>query len=153
MGAVYFYHLTRSPMPATVYDLVQKCAGNNWRVVIRGQDFKSLQSLDSHLWTGPADSFLAHGLANGVNDADQPVLLTADAVSFADRQVLMVVDDADFDPADATGLERVCILFDGNNPASVEQARAKWKLVTKAGVSAQYWSQESGNWQQKAKSN
>ena len=36
---------------------------------------------------------------------------------------------------------------------SVEIARAKWKSVSDAGVTAQYWSQESGNWQKKASAN
>lgn len=153
MGDVYFYHLTRSPMAATVTDLLGKCLANNWRVVIRGQNFPVIQALDAHLWKGPQDGFLPHGLSNGKTDDDQPVLLTVDNPDYATRQVLMVVDDADFDPADASKLERVCILFDGNNTDSVTNARAKWKAVSDAGVSAQYWSQESGNWQKKASAN
>lgn len=153
MGAVYFYHLTRSPMAATVTDLVGKCLANQWRVVVRGTNFPVMQALDTHLWKGPADAFLPHGLSNGKTDDDQPVLLTVDPAPLDNRQVLMVVDDADFDVSDAAGLERVCFLFDGNNPQSVDIARAKWKEVAGSGASAQYWSQESGNWQQKAKAN
>jgi len=153
LGDVYFYHLTRSPMAATVTDLVVKCIANDWRVVVRGQNFPVMQALDTHLWKGPTDGFLPHGLSNGKTDDDQPVLLTVDAPDYATRQVLMVVDDAEFTPTDAAQLERACILFDGNNPQSVDIARAKWKAVSDAGVSAQYWSQESGNWQKKATAN
>jgi DNA polymerase-3 subunit chi len=153
MGAVYFYHLTRSPVTATVFDLLGKCLANDWRVVVQGQNFHTMQEMDVNLWKGAADSFLAHGLSNGKNDADQPVLLTVDPTDYKNRQVLMVVEDAEFAPEDANKLERVCILFDGNDASSVDKARAKWKSVTDAGISAQYWSQETGNWQQKAKSN
>ena len=153
MGDVYFYHLTRSPMAATVTDLLGKCLANDWRVVVQGQNFPVMQALDTHLWKGPSDAFLPHGLSNGKTDDDQPVLLTVDPANYDTRQVLMVVDDAPFDAADAQHLERVCILFDGNNPQSVDIARAKWKAVSEAGVSAQYWSQESGNWQKKASAN
>lgn len=153
MGAVYFYHLTRSPMADTVSDLVGKCLANDWRVVVRGKNFPVMQALDTHLWKGPADAFLPHGLSNGKTDADQPVLLTVDEPLLDNRQVLMVVDDADFDPVNAQTLERICFLFDGNNQASVEKAREKWKQVSSSGVSAQYWSQESGTWTQKAKAN
>ncbi len=153
MGDVYFYHLTRSPMAATVNELLGKCLANDWRVVVQGQNFPVMQALDVHLWKGPADTFLPHGLSNGKTDDDQPVLLTIDSASYDTRQVLMVVDDAPFEASDAQHLERVCILFDGNNPQSVDIARAKWKSVSDAGVSAQYWSQESGNWQKKASAN
>ena len=153
MGDVYFYHLTRSPMAATVTDLLGKCMSNDWRVVIQGKNFPVMQALDTQLWKGPVDAFLPHGLANGKTDDDQPVLLTVDMADYQTRQVLMVVDDAPFNPTDAQNLERVCILFDGNNPESVNIARAKWKAVSDAGVTAQYWSQESGNWQKKASAN
>jgi DNA polymerase-3 subunit chi len=140
-------------MAATVTDLLGKCLANDWRVVIQGANLHVMQALDTHLWKGPTDTFLAHGLANGKTDDDQPVLLTVEHSDYQTRQVLMVVDDAPFDAADAQQLERVCILFDGNNPQSVDIARAKWKAVLNAGVTAQYWSQESGSWQKKASAN
>ena len=33
---------------------------------------------------------------------------------------------------------------------TVEAARGQWKALTGAGLSAQYWSEESGRWQKKA---
>jgi DNA polymerase-3 subunit chi len=47
-------------------------------------------------------------------------------------------------------LERVCVLFDGNDPSAVETARGQWRNLTGAGCSAQYWSEESGRWEKKA---
>jgi DNA polymerase-3 subunit chi len=55
--------------------------------------------------------------------------------------------------ADEVGaLERVCILFDGNDPAAVEVARSQWRTLTTAGCAAQYWSQEGGAWAMKTES-
>jgi DNA polymerase-3 subunit chi len=47
-------------------------------------------------------------------------------------------------------LERVSILFDGNDDTALARAREQWKALTEAGCSAQYWSQESGHWEKKA---
>jgi DNA polymerase-3 subunit chi len=47
-------------------------------------------------------------------------------------------------------LERVCILFDGNDGRAVEGARAQWRALTGAGCAAQYWSEASGRWEKKA---
>ena len=47
-------------------------------------------------------------------------------------------------------LERVCVIFDGNDPAALDIARGQWKALTDAGCAAQYWSEESGRWEKKA---
>jgi DNA polymerase-3 subunit chi len=47
-------------------------------------------------------------------------------------------------------MARVCILFDGNDDAALDTARGQWKALTRAGCSAQYWSEESGRWEKKA---
>ena len=46
--------------------------------------------------------------------------------------------------------ERVSVIFDGNDPEAVNQARAQWKALTDAGCAAQYWSEESERWEKKA---
>jgi DNA polymerase-3 subunit chi len=48
-------------------------------------------------------------------------------------------------------LERVCILFDGNDEAALQVARGQWKALTDAVCEAQYWSQEGGSWAMKRK--
>jgi DNA polymerase III subunit chi len=49
-------------------------------------------------------------------------------------------------------LERICILFEGNDDGAVTVARGQWKVLTGAGCAAQYWSQESGSWSKKSES-
>ncbi len=106
--------------------------------------------LDEKLWLGPEDGFLPHGIAGGPADADQPVLLTTAADLPNGAVCLMTVDGAEVSKDEVQAMERVCVLFDGNDPAAVQAARVQWKTLTDAGCSAQYWSEESGRWEKKA---
>ncbi len=150
MGAAYFYHLTQRPLEAALPVLIDRALGQGWRVAVRGTDPARMDWLDRKLWLGPDEQFLPHGLAGGPHDADQPVLLTCKAEAPNAATCLMAIDNADVTPDETKALERVCILFDGGNDQAVEQARAQWRTLTDAGVSAQYWSEESGRWEKKA---
>ncbi|WP_292293443.1 DNA polymerase III subunit chi [Marivita sp.] len=150
MGAAYFYHLTQKPLEATLPMLLGKALGVGWRVAVRGTDAARMDWLDQKLWLGSEDGFLPHGLAGGPHDAAQPVLLTVSAQAANTPQCLMSVDGADVAPDEVQALERVCVLFDGNDPPAVEVARGQWRKLTGAGCSAQYWSEESGRWEKKA---
>ena len=152
MGAAYFYHLTRQPLEAVLPMLLGKARGAGWRIVVRGVDAARMDWLDEKLWLGPEEGFLPHGRAGGEHDADQPILLTTDAGLTNGAVCLMAVDGAAVAADEVTALERVCILFDGNDPEAVQAARGQWKALTGAGCAAQYWSQESGSWAKKAES-
>lgn len=150
MGAAYFYHLTRKPLEVTLSLLLEKALGAGWRVVVRGTDQARLNWLDEKLWLGPEEGFLPHGISGGSYDAEQPVLLTTEVQAPNAAQCVMSIDGADLGADEVSALERVCILFDGNDPEALNVARGQWKALTGAGCSAQYWSEESGNWQKKA---
>lgn len=152
MGAAYFYHLTRHPLEVTLPTLLGKARGAGWRVIVRGTRDERLRWLDDRLWLVPEDGFEPHGLAGAGFEADQPILLTTGSENPNGAACLMAVDGADVSAEDCAGLERVCILFDGNDEAAVNHARGQWKTLTGAGVSAQYWSEETGRWQKKAES-
>ena len=151
MGAAYFYHLTRTPLEATLPMLIGKAMAAGWRVAVRGVSGERLDWLDEKLWLGPEERFLPHGRAGGEFDADQPVLLTTGAATNG-AVCVMTVDGAAVTADEVQALERVCILFDGNDPQAVEAAREQWRALTGAGCSAQYWSQAGGAWQKKAES-
>ncbi|MDD7970307.1 DNA polymerase III subunit chi [Roseinatronobacter alkalisoli] len=152
MGKVIFYHLTRNPLEVTAHMLLDRAHQAGWRVTVRGRDPAVLARLDETLWLGDKAGFLPHGLAGGAHDADQPILLTQDHACPNNPACLMVIDMADATPQDADGLERLWILFDGNDAAATDHARAQWKAVKAAGMPAEYWSEESGRWQMKAQS-
>lgn len=149
---VFFYHMTRSPLEATLPVLLEKSVQAGWRVCVRGRDQAGLQRLDELLWTQKDDSFLPHGLSGGPHDADQPILLTCDLDITNRAEALISIDGAEIRPQDLAGKARVSVLFDGNDPDAVAHARSQWKAVTAAGCTAKYWSQENGPWEMKASS-
>ncbi|WP_209832888.1 DNA polymerase III subunit chi [Ruegeria sp. HKCCE3926] len=150
MGAVYFYHLTRKPLEHTLPVLLDKARQAGWKIAVRGTDPARMDWLDEKLWLGPEDGFLPHGREGGPHDAEQPILLTTSAEAPNGAVCVMAVDGAPVEPEEVSALERVCILFDGNDDMAVQHARGQWKALTGAGCAAQYWSEESGRWEKKA---
>ena len=150
MGAAYFYHLTRRPLEAVLPALLEKSLERGWRILVRGTDPQRLAALDEVLWTYADDAFLPHGLAGGASDPAQPILLTTEGGLPEGRTCLLSVEGADVMAEEVAMLERVSILFDGGDGAALEKARAQWRSLVKAGVAAQYWSEESGRWEKKA---
>lgn len=151
MGDVLFYHLTRSGLPAALGMLLEKSLARGWRVAVRGTDRARLDQLDQALWLGPEERFLPHGLAGGGHDARQPVLLTDAAEAPNAPDCLMAVDGAEVAPEEVARFARICILFDGADGAQLAHARGQWKALSGAGADAQYWSEESGRWEMKAR--
>lgn len=145
MGEAYFYHLTDSPVAQTLLSLLPRALGQGWRVEVRGTASDAMEKLDLALWLGPEESFLPHGLAGSPGAADQPVLLS-DAPAAGRFDCLMSIDGAAVAVEEASRLTRVCVLFDGHDPAAVDQARTQWRSLTAAGLGAKYWAQDGGNW-------
>jgi DNA polymerase III subunit chi len=152
MGTVMFFHLMQSAPADTLAINAPRALGQGWRVMVRGTDPASLDLLDQALWLkGGDESFLPHGIEGGQHDADQPVLLgLGGPVNGA--QVLALVDGAEAADAEIAAMERIWVLFDGNDPDRLQAARGQWKAITSAGHAAQYWSEESGRWEKKAES-
>lgn len=148
MGTAVFYHLIHAGIDDTLRMILSRAVAQGWRVFLRGTDAKALARLDEHLWLGPEDGFMAHGLAGGAHDAAQPVLLGQGAIGNA-AQGLVLVDGADVSAEEAAPLERVWVLFDGADAAQVNGARGLWTRLTGAGMAAQYWSDEGGSWVKK----
>ncbi|MCV3271929.1 DNA polymerase III subunit chi [Roseobacter sinensis] len=152
MGSALFYHLTRRPLEQTLAMLLSKAQGAGMRVVVRGTDLARMGWLDEKLWLGAEEGFLPHGLAGGAHDAMQPILLTTGLDAPNEAACLMVVDGAPVAADEVAQMQRTCVLFDGNDPQAVQQARDQWTALTEAGAAAQYWSEESGRWEMKAES-
>jgi DNA polymerase-3 subunit chi len=150
VGAAYFYHLTRRPLPETLMMLLGKAQGAGWRVAVRGTDPAALAQIDVALWQGPDVEFLAHGLAGGLHDTDQPILLTTQKDAPNGASCVFSIHGAEVSAAEVSALDRVCILFDGNDDIALNTARGQWKALKDAEAAAQYWSEESGRWQKMA---
>ncbi len=150
MSDVLFYHLTQSPVEATLPNLLERSLERGWTVCVRGTDQDRMTALDRHLWTYREESFLPHGLGGEANDALQPIVLTHEKPIPNEASVLMLLDGAWDEPEALEGFERVCVFFDGNDPDAVQEARANWTKLKDAGLSLKYWAQEDGSWKQKA---
>lgn len=150
MGVVRFYHLTQSPVEATLARLLTRAVEAGLRVEVRGRTPERLDWLDQKLWLGDEAGFLPHGVAGGPHDALQPVLLTTSETPGADTTCLMSVDGAPVGGGEAAGLDRTFILFDGADPDALVHARGQWKALKAEGADAEYWSEESGRWERKA---
>lgn len=150
MSGAYFYHLTRHPLEVTLAMLLGKASSAGWPTLVRGTNRARLEWLDEKLWLGPDDGFLPHGIEGGPHDALQPILLTEKPTLQEDTKCLMSIDGADVTLDEIQALDRVCILFDGHDEASLAHARSQWKALTDAGAPATYWSEKSGRWEKKA---
>ncbi len=150
MGAVYFYHLTSSPLEVALGLLIGRARGAGWRVAVRGRDAERMAWLDARLWLGTDDGFVPHGIAGGPHDARQPVLLTTAGDCPNGAECLMVVDRAEPEPGELARFERVCVIFEGGDAEAVEAARALWRREVEAGASAQYWAEGAGGWEKRA---
>ena len=147
MGQAMFYHLTRSGVFDTLNVLLPRALAQGWRVMVRGTDRAALQEIDGRLWLEPEDGFLPHGIEGGGQEAAQPVLLgTGPAVNAP--QAVALIDGAEPLPGEEQ-LERLWVIFDGGDTAAVGQARALWTRLSGAGLTLQYWSEETGRWQMK----
>ncbi len=152
MGKALFYHLTRNPLEVTARALLTRALDRGMRVAVRGRTPSRLEALDAALWQGDKAGFLPHGLAGGPHDADQPVLLTTVRDAPNGARIVMAIDRAEAAPDEVAGLERLWVMFDGQDAGELAQARAQWKAMVAAGVPAEYWSEETGRWECKARS-
>lgn len=149
MSEVYFYHLTRQTVDQALLPLLGKCLANSWRVVIRGAEAQGLALLNDKLWQGPSEAFLPHGLAGEAGEAEQPILLAL-AGQTHPHDCLICIAGVEVSAEEVTQAKRVCILFQNDNSADLQNARSQWKTLTQAGLAAKYWSQAEGNWELQA---
>ena len=147
---VDFYQLSRDPVDVTVAKLARKVLQAGERLVVVSGDDAQRTHLSQVLWQQGGAAFLANGMAGGAHEARQPILLTTGADSPNDPHCIMTIDGAEVAAEEVQRLDRVCVLFDGNDEAALQTARGQWKALTDAGCSAQYWSEESGRWEKKA---
>jgi len=149
MTEVLFYHLHRQPLERVLPMLLEKSLERGWRVVVQASSEERIEALDAHLWTFSDDGFLPHGTWRDTEAREQPVLLTVNDDNPNGATVRFLLDGAPV-PADATGYERIVLLFDGADPDAVDAARARWSEAKSNGFEVTYWqADERGRWQRK----
>lgn len=153
MAEVRFYHLTERPLEAVLPVMLERSLARGWRAVVRGTDEARLEALSRALWTWRDDSFLAHGTpADGMPER-QPVWLSCARDNPNRANALFLVDGAEAQTDELAAMELSAILFDGLDPEAVAQARAQWRAIAGAGLTAVYWAQDAGGgWARRAQS-
>lgn len=150
MTEILFYHLHRQPIERVLPTLIEKSLERGWRVVVQAASEERVETLDSHLWTYRDDSFLPHGVWREAGASDQPVLLTVNDDNPNGAAIRFLIDGVAV-PKDASAYERIVLLFDGEDPDALDQARARWTEAKQSGLDVTYWQMDdSGRWQRKA---
>lgn len=149
MTEVLFYQLQRQPIEKVLPSLLEKSLERGWRVAVQSSSEERIEALDALLWTYRDDSFLPHGTYRENSAADQPILLTLNGGN-ANRAAVRFLIDGSPIPTDAADYNRVVVLFDGEDPDALEDARRRWRDAKGLGLEVTYWQAEGGRWQRKA---
>ncbi|MEO1492110.1 MAG: DNA polymerase III subunit chi [Pseudomonadota bacterium] len=153
MAEVRFYHLTETPLERALPTMLERTLARGGHAVVRGAHGERLGFLNSHLWTYDDAGLLPHGIEGDADAALQPIWLTTGTDRPNEAGTLFLIDGAEAGPDEMAALDVTAILFDGHDPAAVEQARGQWRGVTAAGLQAVYWAQTpDGGWTKKAES-
>ncbi len=150
MTEMLFYHMKGQTPEQVLPALLQKSLERGWRVVVQASSDERIEALDAHLWTWRDDAFLPHGTWRDAEAAEQPIVLTVNEENPNGATVRFLVDGANLGGA-ATAYERVVLLFDGDDPDALDNARARRSEAKAAGVAVTYWqADEYGRWRREA---
>ena len=147
----WFYHLQRTTLERAVGPLLEKCLERGWRVLAVSPDVTRRATLDEALWTFDDQSFLPHGQseAEGLDPADQPILISSAADNLNQATVALLMDGVDL-PVDAD-YERCMVMFDDGDSKARQKAREQFKAAKDAGLSARYFQQAERGWKEAGK--
>ncbi|PPQ27051.1 DNA polymerase III subunit chi [Rhodopila globiformis] len=146
MTEIGFYHLTRSTLAQALPRLLARTLASGQRALVVAKSAADLDRLSAALWAQPA--WLPHGSAAEGDPDLQPIWLSLAPEALNGARFLFLVDDVAADRLDE--FDRVFAIFDGNDSAVVEAARARWKASKAAGHVLTYWQQTETGWQKKA---
>jgi DNA polymerase III subunit chi len=150
MTEILFYQLKGQTLEQILPPLIQKSLERGWRVAVQASSDERIEALDAHLWTWRDDTFLPHGTSRDAEAAEQPVLLTLDEENPNGAAVRFLVEGASM-PGDAAAYQRLVVLFDGEDPEALEEARARWTKAKHEGFEVTYWlTDKNGRWQRQA---
>ncbi len=148
MSDIGFYHLTRSTLEQALPQLLGRTLAAGERAVVVCGGPERVAALDAALWACAEPNWLPHGTpADGDVDL-QPIWLDIDDAAPNKARFLFLVDGAS--SARLEAFARVFDLFDGNDEAAVQAARARWIAAKAAGHALSYWQQGPKGWAKQA---
>jgi DNA polymerase-3 subunit chi len=142
---IRFYHLQRTTLEKALPQLLEKVLARGQRAVVMAGSPERVEALTVHLWTYNERSFLPHGNARDGFASEQPIWLTDVDERPNGAEVLFLTDGATSARIDEYAM--VVEMFDGNDPAAVTAARARWTAYKAQGHTLTYWRQDdAGRW-------
>ena len=144
---VDFYQLGNRAVEQVLPRIAERLVESGARLLVVSAVEPQLRLLDAALWAWKPEAFLPHAIADGTDDAAQPILLS-DRTEPANGARHIALIDGNWRDA-ALDFERAFHFFDGE---TVEAARAAWRGLTgREGVERRYWAQDDdGKWSQMA---
>jgi DNA polymerase-3 subunit chi len=139
---VDFYQLSRDPAEAVLPQIARNTLKAGERLLVVSADAGQLDRISGGLWGRIADSFLAHGFADGEHDARQPILLSEEMRPANGARFLAIADGVwrDGEPS----FERTFYIF---GDETLQGARECWVMLGKRdGVERRFWKQQGGKW-------
>jgi DNA polymerase-3 subunit chi len=147
MTEIWFYQLQKRTLDQALPALVERTLQRGWRATIQARSPERMAAIDDLLWTFADDSFLPHGSQAGGDPQMQPVWLTCGDDNPNGAAVRFLVDGAEVAPFVDGGYERLILLFDGRDDASLESARAQWRALKPGAAELAFWREtEEGGW-------
>lgn len=147
--SVQFYQLLATPLERALPRLLEKAVGAGFRIVLSAETPERVEMLNQLLWSYDPGSFLPHGSREDGPPEEQPIYLTT-GTERPNAARLLVVTDGKW-PDNAGEFERIVDIFDGNDAAALEAARARWGSYKNQNFSMAYMKQnDAGGWDKKA---
>ena len=148
VSEIGFYHLTRSSLEQALPQLLGRTLAAGERAVVVCGTAARVAALDQALWECAEPNWLPHGTAADGDAELQPIWLATDDAAPNGARFLFLVDGAS--SARLEAFTRVFDLFDGNDDAAVQAARARWTAAKAAGHALSYWQQGPKGWTKQA---
>ena len=144
---VDFYQLGSRPVEHVLPRIAERLVESGGRLLVVSGSDAQLTLLDASLWAWKPESFLPHVIADGADDAGQPILLSRLTEAPNGARNIALVDGEWRDQA--LDFDRAFHFFDVE---TLEAARAAWRALNdREGVERRYWAQDDdGKWSQMA---
>jgi DNA polymerase-3 subunit chi len=147
MAEIGFYQLTRSDPIDALARLLGRTLETGARAVVRCPSVERVAAIDAALWRATTPNWLPHGTAVDGDAELQPVWITTEDEAPNGARFLFLIDGTEI--AALAAFDRVFDIFDGNDPAAVAAARARWRAAKGAGHTVRYWQQGRSGWEEK----
>lgn len=145
MNRVGFYLSGAVPVEKVLPLVARKALQAGERMLVVSSDSEQRARLDWALWEAVPEDFLAHGAADALNAARQPILLS-DTCDAANGAGMIALADGEW-RAEAEQFERGFLFFDDSGR---ERARPVWaSFDSRSDLTREFFVLENGKWVKK----